>query len=168
MAVIPNKIKITLKKPLGRLHPSPSFLRKTKRRIISVGDESTLVMLENGIKPHLAVFDFKIKRKKITKSKMRILLSSFGKIMRYKNKKGTLSDYLLRNAGELMKKGGAILIDGEEDLTALAFILEGGKKDIVVYGQPDKGLVSVKPEKAKRRVLKILTGSTLGHKVKRH
>ncbi len=168
MVVLPDKVKRMLKKPLGRLYASPSFLRKIKnKRIITVGDESTLVLLSKGIKPHLAVFDFKIKRRKITKKKRSILLSSFKNIRNYKNRKGTLSDYLLRDAGKLIREGGAILIDGEEDLTALAFILNAGEKNVVVYGQPEKGMVLVLPTKRTKNKIRKLVG-TLGHKIKRH
>ena len=167
MAVISEKVKKALKKPLGRLYRSPSVLKKMKsRRIISVGDESTMVLLKNGIKPHLAVFDFKIERKKITREERSLLLSSFKKIRNYKNRKGTVSDYLLRNARRFIKDGGAILINGEEDLTALAFILNAGEKDVIVYGQPKKGIVVVEPEKVKEKIRKMLSAAVaLGHKI---
>lgn len=168
MTVIPEKVKKALKKPLGRLYKSPSVLKKMKnRRIIAVGDESTIVLLKNGIKPHLAVFDFKIERKKITREKRSLLLSSFKKIRNYKNRKGTVSGYLLRNAGRLIKDGGAILIDGEEDLTALAFILNAGENDVVVYGQPDKGMVLVLPTKRTKNNIRKLMGA-LCHEIKGH
>ena len=167
MTVIPEKVKKALKNPLGRVYRSPSVLKKMKnRRIIAVGDESTMVLLKNGINPHLAVFDFKIERKKITLEERTLLLSSFKKIRNYKNRKGTVSDYLLRNAGKLIKDGGAILIDGEEDLTALAFILNAGEKDVIVYGQPGKGIVVVEPEKVKEKIRKMLSAAgAFGHKI---
>ncbi len=168
MVVIPEKTKKKLKKPLGRLYRSPDFLGKIRRkRIIAVGDESVLVLLERSVRPHLAVFDFKIKRRKISKNKQNLLVFSFKKRRKYRNRRGTVSDYLLRDARKLIKEGGALLIDGEEDLTALAFIVAGGKKDIVIYGQPDKGMVVVEPEKAKKKVMKMLSAAgAFGHEVK--
>ncbi|MBI5047105.1 DUF359 domain-containing protein [Candidatus Micrarchaeota archaeon] len=47
----------------------------------------------------------------------------------------------------MLERGGGVLVDGEEDLTALAFILHAKAHDIVVYGQPHKGMVIVKPDK---------------------
>jgi len=165
MVVIPGNVKKRLKKPLGRLYRSTAFLGKTgKRRIIAIGDESTLVLLEKGTRPHLAVFDFKIKRRKIGKSKRNLLVSSFKKRKKYRNLRGTVSDSILKDAKKLIREGGAILIEGEEDLTALAFILAGGKKELVVYGQPDEGMVVVQPEKAKKKLRRLV--GALGHKIK--
>ncbi len=169
MVVIPEDVKKQLKRPLGRLYGGMHFLRKTgKMRIISVGDDTTLALLESGITPHLAVFDFKVMRKRIPKKQQKILLSSFGKIRKYKNPKGTLSDYILKNAKMLIREGGAVLIAGEEDLVTLALIIDAKKDDIILYGQPKKGVVKVSPDKRlKNKVRKMLSAAgALGHKVK--
>ena len=114
MVVISEEVKLKLKKPLGRLYSDYSFLEKLKtKRIISIGDASTLALLDHGIQPGLAVFDFKIKRKKITAVQKKKLLSSFTKITKYKNPKGTVSDHIRKNAKKLIERGGAVLIDGE-------------------------------------------------------
>lgn len=168
MVVIPKQVKSKLKKPLGRVYRNADFAKKIrKKRLIVVGDESTLAVLGRGLVPHLAVFDFKIMRKKISKKQQKQLLSSFKKIKRYKNRKGTLSDYLLRNAKRLIREGGAILIDGEEDLTTLAFILSAGKNDVILYGQPNKGIVKILPDKKLKNRIKrmISSASALGHKI---
>ncbi|NYZ77091.1 DUF359 domain-containing protein [Candidatus Micrarchaeota archaeon] len=156
MAVISDDAKKQLRKPLGKVYPDASFLKNMRKRIISVGDESTANVLRLGIVPHLAVFDFRVMRKKISAAKKRMLLSSFTSVRKYRNRKGTLSGRILRDAKRLLREGGAVLIDGEEDLTALAFILAGGKKDLVVYGQPKTGMVAVKPEKVKKKIKKML------------
>jgi len=169
MTVIPKRIKLQLKKPLGKIYKSADFVEKIRnKRIITVGDDSTLALLTRGIKPHLAVFDFRVMRKKISKKKRKLLLSSFKKIKRYKNKPGTLSDYILRNAKSLIKEGGAIIIEGEEDLTTLAFILSAGKNYVILYGQPNKGMVKVLPtEKLKKKTERMIsTAVALGHKIK--
>lgn len=156
MAVISDDAKKQLRKPLGKVYQDASFLKNMRKRIISVGDESTANVLRLGIVPHLAVFDFRVMRKKISAAKKRMLLSSFTSVRKYRNRKGTLSGRILRDAKRLLREGGAVLIDGEEDLTALAFILTGGKKDLVVYGQPKTGMVAVKPEKVKKKIKKML------------
>ena len=169
MVVIPEDVKKQLKKPLGKLYRSVLFLKKIgKKRIISVGDDTTLALLESGITPHLAVFDFKVMRKRIAKKQQKILLSSFRKIRKYKNPKGTLSNYILKNAKKLIREGGAVLISGEEDLVTLALIMDAKKDDIILYGQPKKGVVKVSPDKRlKNKVRKMLSAAgALGHKVK--
>ena len=162
MVIISNEVKLKLKKPLGGLHSNYSFLKKLRtKRIISIGDASTLAVLENGFIPHLAVFDFKIKRKKITAVQKKKLLSSFDKIRKYRNPKGTVSPHILKNAKKLIMDGGAVLIDGEEDLLTLAFILASGKNDAILYGQPDKGIVLVVPDKKlKNKIRRLLASAT--------
>ena len=160
MAVIPEHIKSKLKKPLGRVYSNADFVQKIKnKRIIAVGDDSTLAVLRRGITPHLAVFDFRIMRKKIAKKRQKKLLSSFKKIKKYRNRKGTISDYLLKNAKRILKEGGAVLIEGEEDLTTLAFILAAGKNDIILYGQPKKGIVRVVPDKKMKNKIRLMLSS---------
>ena len=142
------------------MYSNYSFLEKLKsKRIISIWDASTLALLENGVTPHLAVFDFKIKRKKITAVQKKKLLSSFNKIRKYKNPKGTISNYILKNAKKLITNDGAVLIDGEEDLLTLAFILASGKNDVILYGQPNKGIVLVIPDKKLKNKIRRLLAS---------
>lgn len=147
---IPEQVKKELKKPLGKVHKDFKEIKTLSRthRIVAVGDVCTLGMLAMGIMPHLAVFDHLYMRRRLTPGVIRILEFHFKKVKRYKNAPGTLSKGILSSASELLEEGGAVLIDGEEDLTALAFILAAGEKDIIIYGQPDEGMVIVKPNKA--------------------
>jgi len=159
----PEAVRKKLRKPMGTITTIDKI--KTKRKIIAVGDETTLNLIESERKPHLAICDFKIKRKKISRKQQDKIKKSFKKAGKCKNRHGTLSLYLLNNAKRYMKKGGLLIIEGEEDITALAFILNGNKNQLILYGQPDKGVVSVRPEKAKEKARKIL-GAALSHKVK--
>lgn len=146
---IPEQVRKELKRPLGKLHSDFSEIRELSKthRVISVGDVCTLGLLAMGIKPHLAVFDHLFMRRRLKPGMIRILELHFKEPRKYKNMPGTLSETLISKAPELLEDGGAVLIDGEEDLTALAFMLAAGKKDIIIYGQPDEGMVVVKPDK---------------------
>ncbi len=161
--VFSDLLRKKLRKPLGRVTKIDEI--KTKRKIIAVGDETTLNLLEAGMKPHLAVCDFRVKRRKISKKNRDRIKKSFKKAGKCMNTPGTLSLYLLENAKKYLKKGGLLEIAGEEDITALAFILKANKNHLILYGQPDKGVVSVKPEEAKEKAKRIL-GAALCHKVK--
>lgn len=149
MITLPKKELKKLKKPLGKVYTTMEKIKELSHnhRIVSVGDICTLALLAVGIKPHLAVFDYMYMRRKLDDMFIAALENAFKTREKYKNPRGTLSKKLLKDAPKLMKKGGAVLIDGEEDLTALAFIANAGKKDIIVYGQPKKGMVIVVPEK---------------------
>jgi hypothetical protein len=158
-------LKKRLRKPLGKFATVKSLPKG--RKIIAVGDRTTLNLLKAGIIPQLAVCDSIIKRKKITAAEKKRIRSAFKKIIRLRNPRGTLSEQLLKNAASYMKKGGLILIDGEEDLTALAFALAGTKKYLILYGQPNEGLIAVEPEnkKIKQKIKKILSAASLAHEI---
>jgi GTP-dependent dephospho-CoA kinase len=168
MVTIPASIRAALKTPLGRLQKDFSGLKElgASHRIISVGDVCTLGLLGAGIRPHLAVFDHLFMRHDLPPERKRILESAFRNPSKYSNPPGTLSESLIADAPMLIEKGGAVLIDGEEDLTALAFIRSAGKKDIIIYGQPGEGLVVVVPdERLKKKIDKWLSAAALGHEI---
>lgn len=160
--VIGEKMREELKNPLGLILNNSESIREqmTGKRIIAVGDVCVLNLLSIGIKPHLSVFDFRTKRQEIDEKSKEQLETEYPVSNRreFDNPPGVLSNEILEIAPELIKKGGGILIIGEEDLTALAFILAAEpKQDIVVYGQPDVGMVMVKPErKTKQKIEKLL------------
>lgn len=157
--IITETAKKELKKPLGKVYSDYREITKLskKYRIISVGDVCTLALLDLGICPHLAVFDLKFMRKKLRPAHALILKRVFGKAIKMKNKAGTISEEILENAKDILERGGGLLIDGEEDLTALAFIKAATSKYILVYGQPGEGMVIVKnDDKTKKKVDRIL------------
>lgn len=167
---IPNKVKTELKKPLGKVYQDYREIKKLSKthKIISIGDICTLALLDLGIRPHLAVFDLKFMRKKLKPAHAAIIKMIFKNPMKMKNKPGTISEVLLKKADSIVENGGALMIDGEEDLTALAFINAAKPEHVLVYGQPKKGLVVVKiDKKIKKKIEKILS-LTLSHKVKRN
>ena len=152
-----------LREPIGTLTSVDGL--KTDRKIIAVGDQITLNLVDAGNIPHLSVCDFRIKRKEIGERQKLKIKKTFRIAGKCRNPPGTLSKYILKNAKKYLKSGGLLIIEGEEDLTALAFILSANKNYLVLYGQPDRGVVVVKPERVKEKVRKIL-GSALGHEVK--
>jgi uncharacterized protein (UPF0218 family) len=159
MIRITEEARAQLKKPLGEVYSDRDELkaRSKDHRIISVGDVCTLVLLRSGIKPHLAVFDFKYKRMNLPKEDINKLKTEYPRPKTFQNPPGTLSEPLIKDAKDLIEEGGAVLIEGEEDLCALAFILALAENDIVVYGQPDEGIVVVdSSEETKRKVKKLI------------
>lgn len=173
MVRIPERTRGQLKRPLGKLYKDFREIRRLSKdhRIIAVGDVCTLALLAMGIRPHLAVFDFRLMRRRLDSGMENILRMYYKKPKRYKNPAGTLSEKILADAEKLIKKGGGVFIDGEEDLTALAFILKGSTKEIIVYGQPHMGLVVVRPDaKIKKKINQwlVAASSSLGHEIEGH
>ena len=159
---IPEKVKKELKRPLGELQIDFRKVRALSagKRIISIGDVCTLGLLAMGIRPHLAVFDHRYMRNGLDKGFVNILELNYPEPRKMANPPGTLSEKIVESAGRLIEEGGAVLIDGEEDLTALAFILKGSEKELIIYGQPNEGMVLVIPnEKVKKKIEKWLAAA---------
>jgi len=162
MVTIPERIRGKLKTPLGALEGDPERIAGicSGKRVIAVGDICVLKMLELGIVPHLAVFDFLSKRAPLDQKLKAKLVARYPDPTLYQNPQGTLSDRIIHDAKDLVEKGGAILIEGEEDLTALAFMLGAKDGDIVAYGQPDAGLVLVAiDDKIKNKIRRLLSSA---------
>ncbi len=153
--IISKETRIKLKKPLGKLYQSLEIVKllSKKSKIISVGDICTLALLCIGVRPHLAVFDFKYMRQALPSGMAAIIKREFKDVININNKAGTISEELVKKAKSIMKKGGAIKINGEEDLTALVFIKYAEKNMIIVYGQPNEGIVVVKPDKKTKKLV---------------
>jgi GTP-dependent dephospho-CoA kinase len=166
---IPEKVRKELKHPLGELHIDFRKIKKlsTTMRVISIGDVCTLGLLAMGIRPHLAVFDHRYMRNKLAPGFVKILKLNYPNPLKMSNPPGTLSEEIVKNAKNLIENGGAILIEGEEDLTALAFIKSAGKNDLIVYGQPNEGMVVViSNENIKKKIERWLAAAvSLGHEV---
>lgn len=164
---IPEEIKNKLKKPLGKFITLEQVKELGDKRIISIGDICTLNLISIGVVPHLAVFDHLYMRQKLELESIEILDKNFPNQKRYKNPHGTLSEKILDDAKKLIEDGGAVLIDGEEDLTALAFILAANEDEVVIYGQPKEGMIIIEyDKKIKKKIMGWLaTTATFSHEV---
>jgi GTP-dependent dephospho-CoA kinase len=175
MVRISEETKNELKDPIGELFCDPKdlegFVQKElkkpgRHRILTIGDVCTVALLDLGFRPHLAVFDYHTRRTDTDKKTLDLLKATYKTMTRFVNPAGTVSDIIIKEARALIDKGGAILIEGEEDLTALAFIREADEDDLVLYGQPGEGVVLVRPTKEiKRKIERWLLTPVLGHEV---
>lgn len=140
---IPEEFKNRLKEPLGILISEKELLKIKSKNIIAVGDKITLALLKKKIKPRIAVVDFKIKRKEISKKEKALLQKIGKKVFAIKNPAG----FLTLEAWDALEKALAsdeparIEVDGEEDLLAFAAYMLSPEKVKILYGQPSKGIV---------------------------
>jgi hypothetical protein len=139
-----------LKKPLGELVTgTPSECsRKIKevqdaekpRRLILVGDTVSRNAIQSGIKPDVIIIDHKEKRSEaveFTYEKTRVF--------RMRNEAGTIDLLAWSAIAEAIEKGdSAVIVDGEEDLLALVAVAAAPEGSLVVYGQPEEGVVLVR------------------------
>ena len=149
-------LREVLKKPLGALVKDATTIPRDAD-IVAVGDTASETLISAGYEPKLVVYDGLTRRRKVGVSKA---ISSYGgREYRVKNQAGHLDEEVLTLFQKLLagKIKSRVFVEGEEDLTALAAISHARAGVLVVYGQPDEGLVVVRvDEKIKERVKKML------------
>jgi GTP-dependent dephospho-CoA kinase len=153
---VPDEIRSLLKAPLGELilDRDVTKIALSSRLaaagkdsiVVSIGDRSTERLLEYSISHNLEIVD-RIEKRKI---RPELPLASDQKLLRAKNDPGTISGEALaalsQSLGLIEKDLDApvrIEIGGEEDLLTLPVLAFFPPETIVMYGQPNEGLVIV-------------------------
>lgn len=152
-----------LKSPLGLLIQGSvdETIKQLKRfieeekpvRIISVGDAVSNSMIKNGISPDVLIVDNRVMRKKV-----KPILVDVNRTLNIKNPPGTLTDEAWAVIEDTLKQRQTtrVLVDGEEDLLTLVAVLCAPEKSLVVYGQPQVGIVAVKVTEQKKKLARQL------------
>ncbi len=160
--VVPENLS-AFKNPFGELiKGSPTetmtklaqIVKKQKPpRIISIGDTVSHNLHKHGMIPRLAITDNLAMRKKVEPQ------SFEGKrLIRVKNPQGKITQQAIDAIREAMQAGEHvhILVDGEEDLLTLIAVLYAPENALVVYGQPNEGVVAVKVTPRKKAEAEII------------
>ena len=157
-----NDLRDQLKTPLGNLirdnDPNKENIIKknsTESIIITVGDRTTENLLQLGIKPQIQIVDGLEKRsKRVVPTDDKTNTKLF-----CKNPPGEITDESMKVIQEAFSSEPPvrILVDGEEDLLVIPVCIYAPDNSIVMYGQPNEGLVivTVTPE-IRAKVQKIL------------
>jgi GTP-dependent dephospho-CoA kinase len=115
--------------------------------IISIGDTVSRNLHEHHIIPQLSITDNQSMRKKLEPQ-----IFPDKTIVQIKNPQGTITQEAInaiKNALQSQKQI-QIIVDGEEDLLTLIAVLYAPENALVVYGQPQKGIVTVRVTKEKK------------------
>ena len=146
---LPDNLREQLKIPLGLLLLESDATKKNIQKhisensfIITVGDRTTEKMIEFGLIPSLQIIDGQEKRIK------RDIPKSFdiSTTLTCENPAAEITDQSI----ETIKKAFAshtpvrITVNGEEDLLVLPVCIYAPENSVVMYGQPNEGLVIVK------------------------
>lgn len=159
MLVVPESLRAELRKPLGKLMQFQEFADRYKdAKIISVGDVVTISLLDRGIRPFLCVYDFRSMRVDLEKAARQKIKAAYPEFSSVPNPPGTITDELEQAAKAMAKKGGALFVDGEEDLAALVFIKNSPSGCVIIYGQPSEGVVAVECNNASKKAAGLLLG----------
>ena len=159
---LPDNLRDQLKNPLGNLisdnDPNKENIIKeisTESVLITVGDRTTENMLQLGLKPQIQIIDGLEKRNRRvvpTDDAVNTNLSC-------RNPPGEITEESI----QVIQKAFSceppvrITVDGEEDLLVLPVCMSAPENSVVMYGQPNEGLViiHITPE-IRAKVQKIL------------
>ena len=159
---LPDDLRDQLKNPLGNLisdnDPNKENIIKkipADATIITVGDRTTENMLQCGLKPQIQIVDG------LEKRNQRIVPTddTISTKLSCRNPPGEITDESI----QVIQKAFSceppvrITVDGEEDLLVIPACIHAPENSIVMYGQPNEGLVivTITPE-IQAKIQKIL------------
>ena len=145
---LPNSLRDQFKNPLGVLLPEDIADKKhileylsDDSYIITVGDRTTEKMIDFGLIPSLQIIDGVEKREKRELPKLENATK-----LTVDNPAAeitTQSIDVIKQAFTLQSPV-RIVVNGEEDLLVIPVCVHAPENSVVLYGQPNKGLVIVK------------------------
>ena len=149
------------KVPLGKLYADfEDAIPKIKEAsfLISVGDQTTKNLVDNDLIPDLGIIDNRIQRKDYNHDIIRT-----ENILEADNPAGTITENLWETIEEAISltlkdsENRIIVVKGEEDLAVLPCLLIAPEDAVVLYGQPNEGLVFVNVFEGKDKATKLMT-----------
>lgn len=147
MRKLNDVLREELRRPFGRVVRKEEMVEEMRRRkpfLISVGDECSYALIKGGVKPDVVVYDLRIKRREVIGGVREVLDGFEREPVIVHNPPGVIMDELAETLREMIeKRGGKMLVRGEEDLAALVAMMYAPDGAVVVYGQPDEGAVLV-------------------------
>jgi len=167
---LPRSLRQELRQPLGPI------IKNIEKRVldvggvgVSVGDVSTIELIQAGIKPDIAVVDLFVQRKRKYSNLSELNINSDFKVVTVRNPAGALTKQSVQLISKLFNQLSTRssnylihVVDGEEDLLTLPIILFAPLGSVVYYGQPPigknpSGMVIVNvTEKLKSKIFKLL------------
>jgi len=159
---LPENLREQLKIPLGMLIPDNQTSKENILKqipmgsfLITVGDATTEKIQSYGIIPSLQIIDAQEKRIKRDPPKSVKVSTNIS----CKNPAGEITEQSIEKIKQAMKSKAPvrILVDGEEDLLVIPVCIHAPDNAIIMYGQPNEGLVVVKiNEEIKKKTKSIL------------
>jgi uncharacterized protein (UPF0218 family) len=158
---LPDSLRASLKKPMGLLIKNSEVTKDNILRVIpkdvfliTVGDATTEKMIKIGLTPSLQIIDSLEKRNKrnLPMGKTRTTLECV-------NPAAEITDESIAIIKRAFQEDipVRIIVEGEEDLLVLPVALHAPENSVIMYGQPNEGLVIVKvTEEIRNKAIKIM------------
>jgi len=146
---LPDSLRDSLKKPMGLLIKDSEVTKEAILQImtsdvflITVGDATTEKMIKFGLDPSLQIVDSLEKRNKrnLPLGKVRTTLECVNPAAEITME----SISVIKKAFQAADVPVRIIVKGEEDLLVLPVAIHAPKNSVIMYGQPNEGLVIVK------------------------
>jgi uncharacterized protein (UPF0218 family) len=148
---LPERMRKDLGMPIGEMLSESSVISQLSNcdNVISVGDVVSLSLIQNGLVPHVTIYDCQTERSMMTTLETRI--DDFAGIkVTVSNPAGMITPQMVREIERAVTNPSPtkIKVEGEEDLAALVCAAVAPVGSCVVYGLPKKGmaLVRITPE----------------------
>jgi uncharacterized protein (UPF0218 family) len=113
--------------------------------IMAVGDMVSFTLLDNGFEPDLVIYDLKTERRPYTSltAKLDRLKGVDAKVA---NPAGQITTELVREIALALERNvpTKLLVEGEEDLAALACVAMAPLGSCLIYGVPGKGMAMLR------------------------
>jgi len=163
---LPESLRPLLRKPFGVLYTGTGgdAVRSlvddldNPTILISVGDVTTFHLLESNIIPDILIVDDRTKRAPASSQVVYGTKHKGFAEITVDNPPGVITEDLIGVISDaiLSDKNVRIFVQGEEDLAALPAILMAPLNSVVLYGQPDKGVMLVRVTESIKAELKDL------------
>ena len=144
---LPDSLRDQLKIPLGKLIPESEVNKHNLQKqiknsyVITVGDRTTEKMIDFGLVPSLQIIDNQEKRIKRQPAK-----GEFSTQLECDNPAAeiTMQSIDMIKKAFTCKPPVRLVINGEEDLLVIPVCIHAPENALVLYGQPNEGLVIVR------------------------
>ncbi len=115
------------------------------RLLMAVGDMVSFTLLDNGFEPDLVIYDLKTERRPYTSLTAKLERMK-GVDARVANPAGQITTELVREIVLALERNvpTKLLVEGEEDLAALACVAMAPLGSCLLYGVPGKGMAMLR------------------------
>ena len=155
MLHLPDEFRDLFKRPFGILFPDITDVipHLAGKIVYTVGDVVTDSLLSRGIYPDIAVIDGYTMRSPFLKTPLYV----GARQIRVVNPAGMITPDLIAGLEEALSDPPALVfVDGEEDLAVIPLVIASPDGAIVLYGQPNEGVVLREIDETARQKARVL------------
>lgn len=144
---LPEKMREQLAAGFGRMVDIKGLSAEIKdcQLLMAVGDMVSFTLLDNGFEPDLVIYDLRTERRPYTSLTAKLDRMK-GVDAKVANPAGQITTELVREIALALERNvpTKLLVEGEEDLAALACVAMAPLGSCLIYGVPGKGMAMLR------------------------